>query len=116
MASDSSFVDFVCEQVSDAGDVTARKMFGEYAIYCDGKVVGLVCDNQFFVKPTASGRALLAAVAEAPPYPGAKPYFLIGDQLEDRAFVTELIRQTALELPAPKPKKPKAKKFKPERA
>ena len=110
MSSDPSFVAFVCEQIGEAGAVTARKMFGEYAIYCDGKVVGLVCDNQFFVKPTVGGRSLLKNATEAPPYKAAKPYFLIGDELEDRGFVAQLIRQTALELPAPKPKQPKPRK------
>ncbi|MBW4482348.1 MAG: TfoX/Sxy family protein [Tildeniella torsiva UHER 1998/13D] len=107
MASDTSFVEFVCEQIRDAGEVTAKKMFGEYGIYCDGKIVGLICNNQFFVKPTASGRSCLGSVTEAPPYKSAKPYFLIGDELDDRSFMAQLIRQTSLELPAPKPKSPK---------
>lgn len=100
-------MDFVCEQIRDAGEVTAKKMFGEYGIYCDGKIVGLVCDNQFFVKPTASGRSHLGSVTEAPPYKSAKPYFLIGDELDDRIFMAQLIRQTSQELPAPKPKQTK---------
>jgi hypothetical protein len=29
---------------------------GEYAIYCNGKVVALVCDNQLFVKPTEAAQ------------------------------------------------------------
>ena len=111
MSSDQSFVDYVCDQISASGQVSCRKMFGEYAIYCNGKVVALVCDNQFFVKPSAAGRKLIGSPVEAPPYPGAKPYFLIEDQLEDRNWVSHLIRLTELETPAPKPKaakKPKA--------
>mgnify|MGYP005609792673 CR=1 FL=1 len=64
--------------------LTSRKMFGEYALYLDGKVVALVCDNQFFLKPTDAGKALLDRVKEAPPYPGAKPYYLVDAQLERR--------------------------------
>jgi TfoX/Sxy family transcriptional regulator of competence genes len=79
-------------------------MFGEYAIYCDGKVVALVCDNQLFVKPTAAGRALLGAVTEASPYEGAKPHFLVAEQLDDPSLMSQLVRITAAELPAPKPK------------
>ena len=107
MASDLEFVNYVCDQTAAAGSISFRKMFGEYAVYCDGKVVALVCDNQFFVKPTAAGRAMVGKVAEAPPYPGAKPYFLIGDELDDREWVSTLVRVTARELPLPKPKKPK---------
>lgn len=92
--------------------VTYRKMFGEYAIYVGEKVVGLVCDNQLFVKPTDAGRALLTKPVMAPPYPGAKPAFLITAELDDGELVSVLFKATAKELPEPKPKKPKAKKKK----
>ncbi len=109
MASDVSFVEYVCDRIDGAGQISFRKMFGEYAIYCDAKVVALVCDNQLFVKPTASGRSKLENVVEAPPYPKAKPHFLIIDRLNDREWMSELIRLTASELPLPKPKKSKPK-------
>ncbi|EMO05030.1 TfoX N-terminal domain protein, partial [Leptospira interrogans serovar Icterohaemorrhagiae str. Verdun HP] len=48
MASDLSFVDFIVDQVKDAGQIVSKKMFGEYAIYCNGKIVALVCDNRLF--------------------------------------------------------------------
>jgi TfoX/Sxy family transcriptional regulator of competence genes len=79
-------------------------MFGEFAVYCDGKVVALVCDNQFFLKPTAAGRALLDRVREAPPYPGAKPYYLVDAQLDDADAVAAIVRATAAALPLPKAK------------
>jgi len=107
MASDSAFVEYICEQISAAGAIASRKMFGEYAIYCEGKVVALVCDNQLFVKPTMAGRAFVERVVEAPPYPGAKAHFLVGEKLDDREWVSDLIRITGNELPEPKPKKPK---------
>jgi DNA transformation protein and related proteins len=120
MASDSNFVEYVCDCLNGAGQVSFKKMFGEYAIYCDGKVVALVCDNQLFVKPTAAGRAAMLkgsrdaidSIVEASPYSGAKPYFLIGEQLDDREWMSNLIRSTASELPLPKPKKPKSKQAK----
>jgi TfoX/Sxy family transcriptional regulator of competence genes len=104
MASDQEFVNFIVDQIEDAGKITYRKMFGEYAIYCDGKVVALICDNRLFVKPTQSGRAYIDHANEAPPYPGAKNYFLIEDKFEDRKWITELIKVSADELPPPKPK------------
>jgi TfoX/Sxy family transcriptional regulator of competence genes len=105
MASDASFVDYVCDQMRDAGSISSRKMFGEFAVYCDGKVVALICDDQLYVKPTQGGRALLGDPVEAPPYPGAKPYFLVTDRVDDREWLGALIAATALELPDPKPKK-----------
>ncbi len=105
MASELRMVEFIAEQMEAAGEITYRAMFGEYALYCDGKIIALVCDDQLFVKPTNAGRAFIGDVAEAPPYPGAKPYFLIEDQLEDREWMGNLVRLTAEELPEPKPRK-----------
>ena len=107
MASDLAFVEYVCDQIGAAGTITFRKMFGEYAIYCGGKVVALVCDDQLFVKPTSAGRSFVERVTAAPPYPGAKDHFLIGDELDDREWISDLVRITESELPVPKPKKPK---------
>lgn len=107
MASDQQFVDFVIEQIENAGGITAKKMFGEYAIYSDGKMFGVICDNKLFVKPTKSGRAFIAYPVEAPAYSGAKPSFLIEDKIEDRAWLSELVRISLEELPEPKPKKKK---------
>jgi len=107
MASTQNFVDFVLEQIHNAGEITAKKMFGEYGIYADGKIFGLICDNKLFVKPTKGGREFIGNVVEAPPYEGAKPAFLIEDQIEDREWLSELIRISVKELPEPKPKKDK---------
>ena len=99
MPSEKSFVDFIVDQIENAGQITYKKMFGEYAVYCDGKVVALVCDNQLFVKPTTAGRAFIRNVIEAPPYTGAKTSFLIDDRFEDREWISNLIRITYKELP-----------------
>ena len=109
MSSDLDFVKFVTEQMRRAGDISFRKMFGEYAVYCDGKVVALICDNQLFVKPTKGGRAFIGEVSEAPPYPGASMYFLIDDSFEDDEWISDLISITARELPPPKPRRPGTK-------
>jgi len=112
MASDLSFVEFVVDQMREAGDITYRKMFGEYCLYCNKKVIGLICKNQLFIKPTTAGRTWIGDPVEAPAYPGAKPAFLIEDQIENREWLTHLIRQTESELPPPKPKKKKKGKQK----
>jgi TfoX/Sxy family transcriptional regulator of competence genes len=109
MASQQRTVDYIVEQIAQAGKVSARKMFGEYGIYCDGKMVALVCDDQLFVKPTKAGRTHIGKVREAPPYPGAKPCFLIaGDLWDDADWLAKLVRISTAELPAPI-KKRKAK-------
>jgi TfoX/Sxy family transcriptional regulator of competence genes len=84
-------------------------MFGEYALYCGEKVVGLICDDQMFVKITPVGKELVGKdYGEGNPYPGAKPEILVSDRvLEDRELFTNLVRQTTAVLPLPKPKKRK---------
>lgn len=109
MTSDLGFVEYVCDQMRDAGRIRSRKMFGEFAIYCDDKVVALVCDDQLFVKPTPGGRAFIGGPVESPPYQSAKPHFLIEGRIDEREWLTGLIEVTARELPAPKPKKPASK-------
>ncbi len=109
MASDLTFVEYACDQGSDAGELSFKKMFGEYAIYLNEKIIALVCDNQLFLKPTKAGAEVLKNVVEAPPYPGAKAHFLISDNLEDRDLMSQLFKVTENELPSPKPKKPKKK-------
>lgn len=104
MATDQNFVDFVLEQIKNAGEISAKKMFGEYGIYSDGKLFGLVCDNKLFIKTTNSGREFIGNVIEVSPYEGAKPAFLIEDKIEDSDWLSELIRISVKELPPPKQK------------
>lgn len=105
MATSPDFVTFVVDQLAGVPQVRTRKMFGEYALYANDKVVALICDDQLFVKPTQAGRDYLGEVTEAPAYPGARPSFLLQDGLEDAEWLSELIRRTEQELPPPKPKK-----------
>ncbi len=107
MSSEQAFVDYVIEQSGLGEQLSFRKMFGEYALYLHEKVVALVCDNQLFIKPTQAGRDLLGDVSEQPPYPGAKPSFLIADTLDDSDLLRRVFIATAEELPIPKPKRAK---------
>ncbi len=107
MSTDQAFADFIMEQLDGCGPIRTKKMFGEYAVYHEDKIVALICDNQLFVKPTEAGRAFIGEVEMAPPYPGARDSFLIDERLEDREWLCELITLSARELPPPKPKRKK---------
>ncbi len=109
MASNIDFVEYVCEQISGAGEITYRKMFGDYGVYCNSKIIGLICDDQFFVKKTKAGAEIIPGCEEASPYTNAKPHFLIED-VDNKELMAEFISATYNELPMPKPKKPKVKK------
>jgi DNA transformation protein and related proteins len=103
MASDKDFIAFVCEQLRGAGEISSKRMFGQAAVYLEDKVVGLVFDNQLFVKATEPGRAKIGVPVEAPPFTGANNWFLLAD-LDDPEFLADLIRATADALPVPKMK------------
>mgnify|MGYP006285365105 CR=1 FL=1 len=108
MATARSTMDYLLEQLAGAGQMSCRQMFGEYALYRAGKVVGLVCDDQLFLKPTDAGRALIKDVREGLPYPGARPWLLVsGEQWEDADWLVKLVVETEACLPPPKIKKPK---------
>jgi DNA transformation protein len=110
MATSQSTIEFLLDQLSSLPAVRARKMFGEYALYYDEKVVALVCDNQLFVKITPPGKAFVGErCVEGEAYPGAKPSIVVdADEVEDGVRLCELIRITATALPAPKRKPPRA--------
>ena len=105
MSATLEFVQFVCDQLSLAGTITYRRLFGEYGLYCDGKFFGTVEDNQLFLKITEPGGKLLQNPVIASPHEGSRLYLI--ENLEDRIFLAELVQATCQALPAPKPKKRK---------
>ncbi len=109
MVTDSNFVTYLVEQMKPAGDIIAKKMFGEYGVYCDGIFFGVICDNKLFIKPTDAGREFIGHVIEASAYPGAKPSFLIEEKVDDKEWLCQLIQITIKHLPLPKAKKKKKK-------
>lgn len=104
MACNADFVQYIVAQCSGAGDITTKKIFGDYGIYCNGKLFGLICDNHLYVKPTEAGRAVLLKVDFRPPYEGAKDYFYIAD-VDDRDYLSNLVSETYKVLLEPKKRK-----------
>lgn len=109
MATRVEFMQYVADQMAEAGTITFRKMFGEYGVYCDGKIFALVCNDTLFIKITEAGRAAAPQLKEAPPYEGAKPYLRVEDA-DDRDFLTRLVRATCDALPPPKPRRASKKR------
>lgn len=104
MASDERLVEYITDQMSGAGSIRYRKMMGEYCLYCDDKVIGLVCDDQLFLKNTPSAKENLKGFPMGCAYEGAKPSYVI-DNIDDRDFLANVVRQIADDLPLPKKKK-----------
>jgi TfoX/Sxy family transcriptional regulator of competence genes len=110
MASSIDTVQYVCDQAGLGRRLTFRKMFGEYALYLDGKVVAFICDDQLFLKPTAEARAHLGAVPESPPYPGAKNYLLLTGEIDDPERLRPALEITARALPDAKPERARSER------
>ncbi len=106
MASSKEYVEYVLDQLSEAGEVSSRAMMGEYVIYFRDKVIGGIYDNRFLVKPTESARALMPHAEWQLPYEGAKEMLLV-DAIENRQLMAELLQAMYPELPAPKKRKKK---------
>ncbi|MBM3857505.1 MAG: TfoX/Sxy family protein [Verrucomicrobia bacterium] len=112
MGTKASTADFILDQLRSLNKVAVKKMFGEYALYCDGKVVGLICDEQLFLKITEQVKAAVGdRYRERFPYPGAKPAMLI-ENVDDGPWLTALVKLTAEQLPLPDLKKKRKKKSK----
>lgn len=105
MSTDASYAAFVVDQAGPRMNVRAGKMFGEYALYVDEKVVGFICDNRLFLKPTEAGRPFFETLEVGPAYPGSKDYWIGDEVIEEAPRFQDLLRAMAAELPAPKPKK-----------
>lgn len=104
MASSKDYLDFVLEQLSELDGITYRAMMGEYILYYRGKVIGGIYDNRFLVKPTKSAEALMPNAAREFPYEGAKEMLPV-EELDNKAFLCELLQSMYGELPSPKKKK-----------
>lgn len=104
MASGKEYLNFILEQLSELEDVVFRAMMGEYIIYYRGKIVGGIYDDRFLVKPTKSAVAMIPNADMELPYEGAKEMLLV-DDVDNRAFLRELLEAMYEELPIPKKKK-----------
>mgnify|MGYP000887846143 CR=1 FL=1 len=106
MATRKATVDFLLEKLSSPDRFTVRAMFGEFALYADGKVVALICDDQLFVKIMPESTSLERTCERAAPFPGAKDHFLVPESAitSDRTLRDLLLRMAAT-LPYPKAKK-----------
>jgi DNA transformation protein len=107
MSTKQGTIDYILDQLVSLKNVSARKMFGGYALYCDGKVVGLICNDTLYIKITKEGKEFVDKYyKEGYAYDGAKVSMQINeDQIDNREWLSKLVSITAENLPIPKPKK-----------
>jgi len=104
MASSKEYLHFILEQLSDLEDISYRPMMGEFILYYHGKIVGGIYDDRLLVKKTRSALELMPAAICERPYEGAKEMLLV-DEVDRKAFLTELFGTMYDELPLPKQKR-----------
>ncbi|MDD3206107.1 MAG: TfoX/Sxy family protein [Lachnospiraceae bacterium] len=109
MATTKEFHDYIAECLRRVGNVTTRRMMGEYCVYFNEKLIGDICDNSLLLKPTESALRLLPEAERAYPYEGSKTQMIVVDDVENTELMTELLNAMYLELPAPKCKSCKGK-------
>ena len=103
MASSKEYLHFILEQLSDLEAVSYRTMMGEFILYYRGKIVGGIYDDRLLVKKTTSALKLMPAAICDLPYEGAKEMLLV-DEVDSKAFLTQLFKSMYDELPLPKRK------------
>ena len=107
MATSVEYIEFVCEQIKEAGTVRFKKMFGEYMVYVNEKPVLTVCDNTVFVKKLAEIEELMGQAEVGCPYEGAREHYIL--DMEDAAFATQVVSAVEKATPVPKPRKKRKK-------
>lgn len=108
MATRPEVADAIRDALSGVDGVVVKPMFGEYGIWVEGKIVGLICDDMLFLKPSKGVAPHTAGFDEAPPYPGAKPSIIVPEERwADQDWLATVVADSAASLPAQKPKKSK---------
>ncbi len=77
MSTSINFINYVCDQLKELGNVTYKKMFGEYMIYINGKPIVIVCDNIAFIKKLDCISEIMKNADTGFPYKGAKEHYIL---------------------------------------
>lgn len=105
MATSPDFIEYVCEQISGAGAIRYKKMFGEYMVYVEEKPILLVCDNTVYVKILDCIGDKMKEAQKGFPYDRAKEHYIL--DIDNREFSQEIIALLLPFIPIPKPRKKK---------
>ena len=94
----SSFKDFVLEQVGDLGDLQCRYMFGDWGLYCDEVFFAIVAEGRLYFRTDSASRQDYLEMGMEPfrPNPGQtlKSYYEVPvDVIEDRERLTAWARK-----------------------
>ena len=103
MATSVEFIEYVCEQIREVGNVRYKKMFGEYMVYVNDKPVLLVCDDTVYVKMLDIVADDLADAQRGLPYEGTKEHYIL--DIDNRDLAIKVVEKLERVTPIPKPRK-----------
>ncbi len=94
MATDLKFAQNICAKCGEG--VTLRRIFDDYGICYRGKLIGMVCNNKFYVLITYSGNDFLidnfGRAKKTIPFDGAGAYFEIEDVSKPDVLHTLIVK------------------------
>ena len=101
MSSTKEYLGFIMDQLSELDGIRFQAMMGEYILYYRDRVFGGIYDDRLLVKPVPASVRMMPDAATELPYEGAREMLLVGD-VDNRAFLCELVRNMWEELPEKK--------------
>lgn len=84
--------------------VRVHRMFGEYALYLDDRVVGFICDDTLLLKRVSEAAELTDGLPNGFPHPRSDPYALVDETL---LADTDWLHETVLTIASTQPQKRK---------
>lgn len=106
MSTRKETVEFILEKLGEPKRFSVRAMFGEYALYADGKVVALVCNDQLYVKILPQSAELEDICDKDEAYPGSKKFYVVEEsELSRIKNLPDILLDIAKSLPEKKIKK-----------
>lgn len=105
MATTNEYIEYVCEQIKEVGEVRYKKMFGEFMVYVNDKPIIIVCDNTPFVKKLDCIEEMMQNAETGCPYKGAKEHYVL--DIDNVAFCKNVVTELEKVTPIPKSRKKK---------
>ena len=96
MPTTDSSLNYILDQLSFLPELKAKKMFGEYGLYSNGKYFGLICEEKLFLKNTPELVKLIGDDG-LPAYPGSKNSLHVPEEILEEKEKLEKIVQAYFE-------------------
>ena len=103
MACNIEYIEHLCSLLSSLGEVSYRKMMGDYIICLNEKCIITACDNMAFIKKLPCLEEMMYNAETGHPYAGAKEAYIL--DTSDRNLIRKVIPVLWDNLPLPKKKK-----------